>query len=97
MKGQACYMKLTQFWGHLEVYDKVAKLNDLRIVKFTITKSTIASLAFFVMLKYISKPGTRNFMLGTTVCCSGTNCGPIAPNQHPCNNLSAIYERNHYK
>ena len=66
MKGQACYMKLTQFWGHLEVYDKVAKLNALRIVKFTITKSTIASLAFFVMLKYISKPGTKNFVFGAT-------------------------------
>ena len=28
--------------------------------------------------------GTRNFVLDATISCSGTNCGAIAPNQHPC-------------
>ena len=28
--------------------------------------------------------GTRNFVLDATISCSGTNCGAITPNQHPC-------------
>ena len=28
--------------------------------------------------------GTRNLVLDAIVSCSGTNCGAIAPNQHPC-------------
>ena len=55
----------------------------LRITKLTITKSTIASWAFFLRSKRKPSPGTRNFMFGATVCCSGTNCGPTVPNQHP--------------
>ena len=33
---------------------------------------------------YISKPWHQKFYVyGTTVCCSGTNCGSIVPNQPP--------------
>ena len=45
---------------------------------------SISSCIFYIAkVKFISKPWHQIFMFGATVCCSGTNCGPIVPNQHP--------------
>ena len=77
-------MKLTQFWGHLEV-KKVSKLNALRIRKITVTISTIARLGIFCNTKVYKQTLTPEITcLASLYVALSPTVVPQRQNQHPC-------------